>query len=343
MIEVGIVVAALFLAVVIVVGLSMLTGGNNREPTVSIPGVLIAVVVVLVGVGLAMGIRTVDEGNRGVVTRFGAVTSQTLQPGMTFLTPFVYNVELMDVQSQVYTVSTTAASADLQNVTTEITLNYSLDPAQVGTVYSTMRRDYVNRQIVPSIPEEVKSVTALFSAEELITRRPEVKAQITAALRAKLLPIGIVVEAVNLTDFQFSATFTQSIESKVEAEQEALKIVNKTVGIQEEAAQAVIRAKAERDSAIAAAQGRREALILDAQGRQQARELDAQAEANFVTTVADAQALANSLLIESLGSNEDANNLVRYTTVTKLSDNVRVIIVPSGQDFIFGPEILGNR
>ena len=203
-------------------------------------GVVIAVLVLLVG---AMGI--VGAGQRGVLLRFGAVTGTIKGEGLYFKIPLAEQVVLMSTQIQKYTAPVGSSSKDLQVVTTEVTLNYQLNASSVGETYRTMRQDYESRVIQPYIQEAVKSTTANFDAEQLITRRPQVKDELQNLMTERLAPLGIGVVQLSITDFQFSSTFQDSIEAKVKAVQQALEAENALKRVQFEAQQAITRAQAE--------------------------------------------------------------------------------------------------
>src|SRR3990170_4862616 len=203
-------------------------------------GVVIAALIVVAGI---MGI--VGAGQGGVLLRFGAVTGEIKEEGLYFKVPFAEQVVLMSTQIQKYAAPATSSSKDLQVVTTEVTLNYQLDRARVGEVYRTMRQDYQSRIIQPYVQEAVKSVTAGYNAEELITRRPAVKAELQELMAERLSPLGLKVVQLSITDFQFSGAFQQAIEAKVTAVQQALEAENALKRVQFEAQQAVTRATAE--------------------------------------------------------------------------------------------------
>ncbi len=188
---------------------------------------------------------TIGPGNRGVVVRMGSVTDRILDEGLYFVLPFVDDVEVMTVQIQKEQDKAAASSKDLQSVATEVTLNYRLEANRVNSIYQDLRKDYIPRIIDPSIQESVKAVTAKYTAEELITKRAEVRQAIAAALGERVSPHGIQVVEVAITDFAFSATFNQSIEAKVEAEQNALKAENVLEQVKFEAQQEIERGKAE--------------------------------------------------------------------------------------------------
>lgn len=292
-------------------------------------GVVFAIVVIIAGFVVAGSIGQVSAGNRGTVLQFGAVTEKTLGEGLYMVTPLVNTVELMDVQTHAYEAEAGAASQDLQDVHTKVTLNYTLDPAKVNMVYQTLRRDYVERIIKPAVQESVKAVTARFDAEKLITKRPEVKSAIEIALKDRLALHGILSETISMTDFQFSRSFTEAIELKQVAVQDALKAENKLRQIEVEARQVKQAAEGQRDADIARAQGQRQSAILRAEG-----------EAQATVTVADAQAKANKVLADSLRGQQE---LLKYTLYQKLGDQIKVIILPSGQEFILGSEVLGGK
>jgi regulator of protease activity HflC (stomatin/prohibitin superfamily) len=188
---------------------------------------------------------TVGAGERGVLLRFSAVTGTIFDEGLYFKIPYVHSVVLMSTQIQKYTAPVGSSSKDLQVVTTEVTLNYQLNPSAVGETYRNMRQDYEGRVVQPYIQEAVKSTTANFDAEQLITRRPQVKDELQDLMTERLAPLGITVVQLSITDFQFSSTFQDSIEAKVKAVQQALEAENALRRVEFEAQQAITRAQAE--------------------------------------------------------------------------------------------------
>ncbi len=207
---------------------------------IAVIGVVIACLIVVMG---STGI--VGAGQRGVLLQFGAPTGAVKPEGLYFKIPFAEEVILMSTQLQKYTASTGSSSKDLQLVTTQVTLNYQLNAGSVPEIYRTMRQDYENRVIEPYMQEAVKSTTADFNAEQLITQRPTVKDELQNLMTERLAPLGIGVIELSITDFQFSVTFQQSIEAKVKAVQQALEAENALKRVEFEAQQAITRAEAE--------------------------------------------------------------------------------------------------
>jgi prohibitin 1 len=207
---------------------------------------IVAGVVLIAGLILLMGtIGTVGAGQRGVLLRFGAVTGEVKEEGLYFKVPFAEQVVLMSTQIQKYSAPASASSKDLQVVTTEVSLNYQLEGSRVGETYRNMRQEYENRVIQPFIQEAVKSTTANFDAEQLITQRPRVKAELQDLITKRLAPLGIRVVELSITDFRFTQVFQDSIEAKVKAVQQALEAENALRRVGFEAQQAIVKATAE--------------------------------------------------------------------------------------------------
>jgi len=183
----------------------------------------------------------------GIVTHFGAIQG-TIGEGLHMINPFTTDVVKMDISTLKETADAGAASKDMQSVSTQISLNYKLDTSKVVDVYRSFENDHVNRIIQPSIQEAVKSATAKYTAEELITKREEVKGVIYQDLKTRLASNNIIATEVLITNFDFSPSFNQAEEAKVKAEQDALASKNKLEQTKYEAEQKVVTATAEAEA-----------------------------------------------------------------------------------------------
>src|ERR671910_3971 len=244
------------------------SNSSKRILRIAIPAI---VGVIIVAILIVSSVKIVDAGNRGVLLNFGAVdVSRSLNEGIHFVVPIRDNVVQMEVRTQKITEDTVSASQDLQDVSTQVALNYHLDPDNAQVVYRQLGIDYANRVIVPAIQESVKQVTARFNAEELITQRESVKTEIEQQIRGRLAAYNIIVDAISITEFQFSDEFVRAVEAKVAAQQRALQAQNELRRIEIEAQQAEARAVGQQQANIARAEGVRQANVLQAQGEAQA-------------------------------------------------------------------------
>ncbi len=210
-----------------------------------------AVIVVLL---IAWPFGTIGAGERGVLLRWDAVTDKIYDEGLFMRVPIADRVVVMDVKIQKEQVDATAASKDLQSVSSIVALNFHINPDKVANIYQDVGVDYKTRLIDPALQESVKASTAKYTAEELITKREEVREEIRNHVKNKLSPHGIEVDDFNIVDFSFSKSFNEAIEAKVTAEQAALAAKNKLEQI-----------KFEADQNIAEARGKAEALRVESE------------------------------------------------------------------------------
>jgi len=222
----------------------------------------VVIALIVIGVITAASVQIVDAGHRGVLLHFNAVdlTVPPLDEGLHFVVPFADSVVNMEVRTLLFVKGTSSASQDLQTVTTEVTVNYAPNPETVHILYKEVGLNYQNRIIAPAVEEVVKQVTANYNAEELITKRPLVKSDIETEITTRLNVFNIQTQVISITDFQFSQLFSSAIESKVEAEQKALKAENDLRRIQVEALQAEARSQGIAKGNIAQANGEAEAI-----------------------------------------------------------------------------------
>jgi len=242
--------------------------GNPRVPDFleRRPNTVAAIVIIVIVVGALAtgGFVRVPAGYRGVLLTFGKAEDRILQEGLNFKIPFVQTVALMNVQIQKAESTESTATKDLQEVSTTVAVNFKLTPNAVNSIYRDLRSDYVSRVIKPNIEESLKATTALYTAEELVTRRAVVKSTFDDILEERISLFNIEVVSVSLTDFQFSPSFAAAIEAKVTAEQEALQAKNKLEQIRYEAQQQIIQAEAEKNATIARSLGQARAKIIEA-------------------------------------------------------------------------------
>lgn len=211
------------------------------------------VTLVILGVGIILFLIInpfvfVTAGQRGIVMNWGAVSDTVLSEGIHWRTPIVQSVKTIDVRTQKEQVDSSAASKDLQTVNAKVALNYHVIPDKVNLLWQKIGADYKDRIIDPAVQEAVKSTTAKYTAEELITKRENVKDEIKTTLTARLTNEYIAVDEFSIVDFNFSESFNKAIEAKQTAVQQALQAENDLRRIKVEAEQRVAQAKAEAEA-----------------------------------------------------------------------------------------------
>jgi regulator of protease activity HflC (stomatin/prohibitin superfamily) len=165
----------------------------------------------------------INAGERGVIMEFGEVQDKVLPEGLHAIIPVVNTIKKLSVRVQKHQIPAQAASKDLQDVFTDVALNWHIVPAQANLVYQQIgdEGEVVERIINPAIEEVLKAVMALYTAEQIITQRGEVKAGIDKLLESRLAQYNIDVDDISLVNIRFSQRFSEAVEAKQIAEQEA--------------------------------------------------------------------------------------------------------------------------
>jgi len=205
----------------------------------------VVVVIAFVLLSIINPFVIIPAGHVGVLMNWGAVSPTVYSPGLHWRTPVVQSVVVIDTQIQKEEAKAGAASKDLQELNTVVALNYHLDPAKVNELYQRIGLSYSSRIIDPAIQEAMKSAAAKFTAEEAITRRPEVKEAVKQLLTDRLAREDIVLDEISIKDFDFSNEFNKAIEAKVTAEQQALQAKNVLERVKFEAEQRIAQAEGE--------------------------------------------------------------------------------------------------
>ncbi|MEB3180757.1 MAG: prohibitin family protein [Nostocaceae cyanobacterium] len=192
----------------------------------------------------------VNAGQRGVVMRFGKVQDTVLDEGIHPIIPIVTSVKTLNVRVQKSDLKADAASRDLQNLSTELAVNWHIDPAKANRVYQQVGDEdqIIVGIITPAISEVLKAATAKKTAEEIITQRTDLKQEIDTNIKNRLASYGIIVDDVSLVNFSFSPEFSKAIEAKQVAEQEAKQAEFVALKASKEAQADINRAKGQAEA-----------------------------------------------------------------------------------------------
>ncbi len=195
----------------------------------------------------------VTAGKRGVLLEFGRVEPQILGEGLHVIIPGVNTVKTLTVRVQKQDIFAEASSKDLQEIFTDVSLNWHIIPEEANLIYQQVGKELevIDRIINPAIEEVLKAVMANYTAEEIITKRGEVKAQVDEVLTNRLRAYHLAVDDISLVHIHFSQKFSDAVEAKQIAEQEA-----KRAGFM------VLRASKEAEAKVNLAKGEAEAQKL---------------------------------------------------------------------------------
>jgi regulator of protease activity HflC (stomatin/prohibitin superfamily) len=209
----------------------------------------------LIVIMLFSSVAKVGTGHVGVLTLFGRVTGEMLPEGIHLINPLKTNNE-MSIQTQTIKESASVPSSEGLVMNLDTSLIYHVDPAKASDVYQKIGPAYESVLIEPNLRAAIREATASHSANALYTGEREMVAkQIYDQLASLLGQRGFIVESILLRDIQLPATLKASIESKQQAEQEALAMSFRLQKETQEAQRKRIEAAGIRDFQQIVAQG----------------------------------------------------------------------------------------
>jgi regulator of protease activity HflC (stomatin/prohibitin superfamily) len=208
---------------------------------------------------------TVPYGSRGVMVTMGKTGTEVLGEGPHLKLPFISSIKTMSIRIKKSEDTTEAATKDMQKVIAKIAINWTINPDSVGQMLREVGSEEsieVN-VIAPAVAEVLKASTSKMTAEEVLTRRMELKHSIDEALIARLKQYGLIVKDISLVDLDFTREFNHAVEQKQIAEQQAKQASYVAEKATQDAIAAVNQAKGQADSLLlnATAQAKAQNLL----------------------------------------------------------------------------------
>jgi len=190
---------------------------NNKLETKKI--MIISIIGIFAIITVLCSFQTIKSGEVGLRVRFGKIIDSNLNEGFNFKIPYIESIVKVNIKVQKAEVSTSSASKDLQDINTNIAVNYRVESNKASQLYRTVGNSYEPTILLPAIQESIKSVISRYTAEETITSRPEVSNECMKELQAKVEKYGIVIDNFNIINLTFSEEYAKAIEEKQVAEQ----------------------------------------------------------------------------------------------------------------------------
>lgn len=188
---------------------------------------------------------TVQETQRGVVTKFGAVTG-VIAPGFHLVNPFITEVHKMNVAAQGLPLEELTYSKDGQTVSVRYVVNYQVDSNAVESIFKEVNLNYENVYIVPKSRQALKEIFSKYTAQGIIDNRGVLSGEITTLLQSypELNPKGLRITGIAIENIDFDDRYEAAIQNKQVQEQEALAQANITRQEEEKKKQEILRAEA---------------------------------------------------------------------------------------------------
>jgi regulator of protease activity HflC (stomatin/prohibitin superfamily) len=229
----------------------------------NLKSIIVIVVVLLVLVTLMGSWYTVDETERGVLLRNGAIV-KVVEPGLSFKIPFIETVKFISVQSNATTYQGLQAySKDQQTATLNVSVSWHVLPAEVDKVYMQYQDldGLVSRLISRQVPTQVENVFGQYNAVSAVQNRGKFVNDVTKAIKETIAG-PVVIDGVQIENIDFSDDYERSIALRMKAEVEVKTREQMLATEQVEAQIVVTRAQADADSRVAQAKADAEATRL---------------------------------------------------------------------------------
>jgi prohibitin 1 len=218
-------------------------------------GVGLFITLILVVIFIFASIAKVPSGHVGVLALFGRVTGEALPEGIHLINPFKSSNE-MTVRTQEVKESASVPSSEGLVMNLDTSLIFHLNAEKAADVFQKIGPNYIEVLIEPNLRAAIREATAAHTANALYTGEREMVAkQIYTLMSALLNRRGFVMESILLRDIQLPMTLKASIESKQQAEQEALAMSFRLQKEKQEAERKRIEAQGIRDFQQIVAQG----------------------------------------------------------------------------------------
>ncbi|KAL3762156.1 hypothetical protein ACHAW5_003186 [Stephanodiscus triporus] len=202
------------------------------------------------GYGAYNSVFTVEGGHRAVIfNRLLGMKAQVYNEGLNFNIPWFERPIVYDIRTRPVNLQTLTGSKDLQMVTIGVRVLHKPDPNNLVWIYRHLGMNYDER-ILPSVMNEcAKAVVARYNANELLTKREEVSASISAELSQRCGVFHVMLEDVAITHLAFSPEYAKAVEAKQVAQQDAERAKYVVLGAIQEKKTIVTKARGEAESA----------------------------------------------------------------------------------------------
>lgn len=221
-------------------------GPGFPVPVVKLIGGAILIFVLLIASSQMTYI--VKPGYRGVKVTLGAVAPGFLNEGFGFKQPFITRIVPVDIRQRTQVLDAECYSSDLQQMNVKLQVLFAIPEASVVRIYQEYAGDPFDSLIAPRVLEAIKEITALQTAETVVTNRLLVKTRALALAQQKADTNFLQLTDLVIQDISLSKELEHAIEQKMIQEQEAAKARFTQRQAEIDAETAIIKARGEADS-----------------------------------------------------------------------------------------------
>lgn len=214
------------------------------------------IALLLVSVLVLPSCTIVREGEVGVKRTLGKYQEKSIDKGVAFFNPLTTAIQKVSTRTENMEVQLDLPSKEGLNIRAEISILYSLDGSQAAEVLRQLGVNYERSVILPVFRSAVADVSARYFAKDMHTgQRAIIEEAIREQMLVNLEGRGINVENVLVKSIQLPVNLARSIEEKLEAEQQSLRMEFVLTQAKQQADQQRIQAEGTRDAQLIIAEG----------------------------------------------------------------------------------------
>jgi regulator of protease activity HflC (stomatin/prohibitin superfamily) len=221
--------------IILVVGIVL---KRSPEPNNRFGGLVNTIGIVVVVLGLLLStVKIIDPGKVGVQILFGKVQSEVLESGLHIINPAV-EVTTFSVQTANYTMSEkdsegaqpgddaiSVLSSDGLEVKIDLSVLYNLKASEAPYVLQHIGTEYESKIVRPVTRTAIRDNAVNYQAVDLYsTKRQEFQFKINQTITQNFAKNGLEVQQILIRNISLPASVKASIESKINAEQDAQKM-----------------------------------------------------------------------------------------------------------------------
>jgi regulator of protease activity HflC (stomatin/prohibitin superfamily) len=260
----------------------------------------------------------------GVKTTLGKIKGKIRQPGPVFYNPFISKVMTINVRTMNLMIKENLPSKEGLTILSESSILYHIEPDDVQKIIRETGLSFEENIIMPVFRSAASDVCSRYYAKDMHSaKRSEIESEIQKRLSEVCGPKGFVIESVLLKSITLPDGLTKSIESKLEAEQEALRMEF-----------VLDRQKKEVERQIIEIEGQKKTNIIQAEARAESTKIEAEGNAKAIEIEAKANKVANDMLNSSLTPNILKLNQIEAFEKLSTSPNAKTIITDGKSNVI---------
>jgi len=271
----------------------------------------------------------------GVKQRFGKLASDVEMPGAVALNPFTTKIIRLQVRTKNLAIEENLPSREGLTIFSESSVLYSLKASEAPRLISETGLFYERDLILPVYRSAAADICSQYDAKDMhSSKRGEIENAIRERMAIILDPKGILIESVLLKNIRLPERISESIERKLEAEQDALRLAFVADQQRREMERQIIQEEGQKEMARIKAEGRQQATVIEAEAAKTARIIEAEAKARSLEIETEAMREFNKMLSATMTSNILEMKRIEAFKEIGASENTKVMMLDGKSSII---------